>query len=66
MDFVASFGELLNQLFLTNELFNLKEDPGQQHNMAKENPGKLEELLQNFVAETKGYYQQQVDEVKLE
>lgn len=46
-------------------LFNLKEDPAQQHNLAKENPQLLDSLNTVFLDKSMGFYRPFVEEVTL-
>lgn len=46
-------------------LFNLKKDPAQQHNLAKENPQLLDSLNTVFLDKSMGFYRPFVEEVTL-
>lgn len=46
-------------------LFNLKKDPAQQHNLAKENPQLLDSLNKVFLDKSMGFYRPFVEEVTL-
>lgn len=46
-------------------LFNLKKDPAQQHNLAKENPQLLDSLKRVFLDKSMGFYRPFVEEVTL-
>ena len=47
-------------------LFNTVNDPGQQTNVAASEPEILKKLQDNFFEQTKGYYQEEVEEVELQ
>lgn len=46
-------------------LFNLKKDPRQQHNLAGEDPSRLDSIKQLFIDRTMGFYRPFVEEVTL-
>lgn len=47
-------------------LFNLKEDPGQENNVAKQNIDKYQAMRNSFLEITKGYFKSNVEDIILE
>lgn len=47
-------------------LFNLKEDPGQENNVAKQNKDKYQAMRNSFLEITKGYFKSNVEDIILE